>query len=114
MIVDIILFELFLFWSYLFFLIKNSFSDMNNVIFKIFISNISILTFIITIIMGLMKFDLFFVLLSVSIVMFSINFIYDHVKKKYYFYSKKYYFVDKIKPMLDFIFIAFISFNIYY
>jgi len=52
MIVDIILFELFLFWSYLFFLIKNSFSDMNNVIFKIFISNISILKFIITIIMG--------------------------------------------------------------
>ncbi len=114
MFTDIIFFELLLFWSYFFIVIKKSFSNTINIIFKLFISNISVITFVATIIMGLIKFDLIFVLMSVLIIMILTNFTYDLIRKKYDLYSNKYYFVNKIKPMLDCLLITFISFNIYY
>ena len=114
MIAEIFIFELLLIWSYFFIAIKKSFSITTNVIFTIFISNISIITFITTIIMGLVKFDLFFVIVSVSIIMISINYTYDYFERRYEVYSKKYYLINKIKPALDCLLILFISFNIYY
>ena len=114
MIADLFIFELLLIWSYFFIVIKKSFSTTTNVIFKIFISNISIITFVTTIIMGLVKFDLFFVVVSVSIIMISINYTYDYCKRRYEVYSKKYNLINKIKPLLDCLLILFISINIYY
>ncbi len=114
MLLDIILFELLLIWSYFFIVMKNSFSNTLNLFLKLFISNISIITFITTIVMGLIKFDLIFVIMSVLIIMILINFIYEYVGKKYAFYSNRYYFVNKIKPLLDCLLITFISLNIYY
>ena len=83
MFTDIIFFELLLFWSYFFIVIKKSFSNTINIIFKLFISNISVITFVATIIMGLIKFDLIFVLMSVLIIMILTNFTYDLIRKKY-------------------------------
>jgi len=113
MIADVLIFELLIIWSYFFIVVKKSFLTMTNEILTFFISNISIITFVTTIIMGLIKFDLFFVLMSVSIIMISINLFYDYFKRRYNIYSRKYYLVNKIKPVLDCLLILFISFNIY-
>ena len=101
MILDIFIFESLLFWSYFFISIKETFSPKLNKFYIVFISNISVFTFISSIIMGLIKFDLFFVLVSILIIMVSINFTYDFFKSKYDLYSKKFYLINKIKPMLD-------------
>ena len=114
MIMDILLFELLLIWSYFFIVIKKAFSTTTNVIFTIFISNISLITFVTTIIMVLMKCELFFVIMSVSIIMISLNLTYDYFKRRYDVYSKRYNLVNKIKPVLDCLLILFISYNIYY
>jgi len=89
MILDIFIFESLLFWSYFFISIKETFSPKLNKFYIVFISNISVFTFISSIIMGLIKFDLFFVLVSILIIMVSINFTYDFFKSKYDLYSKK-------------------------
>ncbi len=114
MILDIFIFESLLFWSYFFISIKETFSPKLNKFYIVFISNISVFTFISSIIMGLIKFDLFFVLVSILIIMVSINFTYDFFKSKYDLYSKKFYLINKIKPVLDYLLIFFISINIYY
>ena len=114
MILDIFIFESLLFWSYFFIVTKKSFSLKLKRFYIVFISNISVLTFISSILMGLIKFELFFVLVSILIVMISINFTYDFFKRKYDVYSRKYNLINKIKPVLDCLLIFFISVNIYY
>ena len=71
---EIIIFELVLIWSYFFVVIKKIFSFNKNILFSIFVSNISLLTFIGTIVMGLFKFDIIFVVFSVSLVMIGMHF----------------------------------------
>ena len=66
---DIILFEIILAWSYFFIVVKKFFTFKKNFLFTIFIGNISLLTFIVTIVMGLINFEFLFVLTSVIIVM---------------------------------------------
>ena len=114
MIIDILIFECFLIWSYFFIIAKKVISFKTNVIFSIFISNISLITFVTTIIMGLTIFDLFFVVMSVSIIMIFINFTYEYLNRRYEVYVKRYNLVSKIKPVLDCLLIVFISFKIYY
>ena len=58
--IEILIFELVLIWSYFFVVIKKIFSFSKNILFSIFVSNISLITFIGTIIMGLFKFDIIF------------------------------------------------------
>ena len=57
---EIIIFEFVLIWSYFFVVIQKIFSFSKNILFSIFVSNISLLTFIGTIILGLFKFDIIF------------------------------------------------------
>ncbi len=83
MITEIIFFEFLLIWSYFFVVIKKIFSFNKNLLFSIFVSNISLLTFIGTIIMGLFKFDIIFVILSVSFVMIGIHYLYDTIRRRY-------------------------------
>ena len=109
---EIIIFELILVWSYFFVVIKKIFSFSKNILFSIFVSNVSLFTFIGTIIMGLFKFDIIFVVMSVSIVMITIHLLYDSVRRRYDILSKKNQNFNKIKPVLDYSVMALILFKI--
>ena len=109
---EIIIFELILVWSYFFVVIKKIFSFSKNILFSIFVSNISLFTFIGTIIMGLFKFDIIFVVMSVSIVMITMHLLYDSVRRRYDILSKKNQNFNKIKPVLDYSVMALILFKI--
>ena len=109
---EIIIFELVLIWSYFFVVIKKIFSFSKNILFSIFVSNISLLTFIGTIVMGLFKFDIIFVVLSVSLVMVGMHLLYDTIRRRYDILSKKNQNFNKIKPVLDYSVMALILFKI--
>jgi|TARA_B100002052_G_scaffold242580_1_gene227458 hypothetical protein len=109
---EIIIFELLLIWSYFFVVIKKIFSFSKNILFSIFVSNISLLTFIGTIVMGLFKFDIIFVVLSVSLVMVGMHLLYDTIRRRYDILSKKNQNFNKIKPVLDYSVMALILFKI--
>ena len=109
---EIIIFEFILIWSYFFVVIQKIFSFSKNILFSIFVSNISLLTFIGTILMGLFKFDIFFVVFSVSIVMIGMHLLYDSIRRRYDILSKKNQNFDKIKPVLDYSVMALILFKI--
>ena len=109
---EIIIFELVLIWSYFFVVIKKIFSFSKNILFSIFVSNISLLTFIGTIVMGLFKFDIIFVVFSVSLVMVGIHLLYDTIRRRYDILSKKNQNFNKIKPVLDYSVMALILFKI--
>ena len=109
---EIIIFELLLIWSYFFVVIKKIFSFSKNLLFSIFVSNISLLTFIGTIVMGLFKFDIIFVVFSVSLVMIGMHLLYDTIRRRYDILSKKNQYFDKIKPVLDYSVMALILFKI--
>ena len=109
---EIIIFELVLIWSYFFVVIKKIFSFSKNILFSIFVSNISLLTFIGTIVMGLFKFDIIFVIFSVSLVMVGMHLLYDTVRRRYDILSKKNQNFNKIKPVLDYSVMALILFKI--
>ena len=109
---EIIIFELVLIWSYFFVVIKKFFSFSKNILFSIFVSNISLLTFIGTIVMGLFKFDIIFVVFSVSLVMLGMHLLYDTIRRRYDILSKKNQNFDKIKPVLDYSVMALILFKI--
>ena len=109
---EIIIFELILVWSYFFVVIKKIFSFSKNILFSIFVSNISLFTFIGTIIMGLFKFDIIFVLMSVSIVMIVTHLLYDSIRRRYDILRKKNQNFNKIKPVLDYSVMALILFKI--
>ena len=109
---EIIIFEFILIWSYFFVVIKKIFSFSKNILFSIFVSNISLLTFIGTIIMGLFKFDIIFVVFSVSIVMIGMHLLYDSIKRRYDILSKKNHHLTKIKPVLDYSVMALILYKI--
>ena len=109
---EIVIFELVLIWSYFFVVIKKIFSFSKNILFSIFVSNISLLTFIGTIVMGLFKFDVIFVLFSVSLVMIGMHLLYDTIRRRYDILSKKNQNFDKIKPVLDYSVMALILFKI--
>ena len=109
---EIIIFELILVWSYFFVVIKKIFSFSKNILFSIFVSNVSLFTFIGTIIMGLFKFDIIFVVMSVSIVMITMHLLYDSVRRRYDILSKKNQIFNKIKPVLDYSVMALILFKI--
>ena len=109
---EILIFELILVWSYFFVVIKKIFSFSKNILFSIFVSNISLFTFIGTIIMGLFKFDIIFVLMSVSIVMIVTHLLYDSVRRRYDILRKKNQNFNKIKPVLDYSVMAIILFKI--
>lgn len=109
---EIIIFELLLIWSYFFVVIKKIFSFSKNILFSIFVSNISLLTFIGTIVMGLFKFDIIFVVLSVSLVMVGMHLLYDTIRRRYDILSKKNQNFNKIKPVLDYSVMALILYKI--
>ncbi len=109
---EIIIFELVLIWSYFFVVIKKIFSFSKNILFSIFVSNISLLTFIGTIVMGLFKFDIIFVIFSVSLVMVGMHLLYDTIRRRYDILSKKNQNFNKIKPVLDYSVMALILFKI--
>ena len=109
---EIIIFELILVWSYFFVVIKKIFSFSKNILFSIFVSNISLFTFIGTIIMGLFKFDIIFVVMSVSVVMILTHLLYDSVRRRYDILRKKNQNFNKIKPVLDYSVMAIILFKI--
>ena len=109
---EILIFELVLIWSYFFVVIKKIFSFSKNILFSIFVSNISLLTFIGTIVMGLFKFDVIFVLFSVFLVMTGMHLLYDTIRRRYDILSKKNQNFDKIKPVLDYSVMALILFKI--
>ena len=109
---EIIIFEFVLIWSYFFVVIQKIFSFSKNILFSIFVSNISLLTFIGTIIMGLFKFDIIFVLFSVSLVMIGMHLLYDSIKRRYDILSKKNHHLSKIKPVLDYSVMALILYKI--
>ena len=109
---EILIFELILVWSYFFVVIKKIFSFSKNILFSIFVSNISLFTFIGTIIMGLFKFDIIFVVMSVSVVMILTHLLYDSVRRRYDILRKKNQNFNKIKPVLDYSVMALILFKI--
>ena len=109
---EILIFELILVWSYFFVVIKKIFSFSKNILFSIFVSNISLFTFIGTIIMGLFKFDIIFVVMSVSVVMILTHLLYDSVRRRYDILRKKNQNFNKIKPVLDYSVMAIILFKI--
>ena len=109
---EIIIFELVLIWSYFFVVIKKIFSFSKNILFSIFVSNISLLTFIGTIVMGLFKFDIIFVVFSVSLIMVGMHLLYDTIRRRYDILSKKNQNFNKIKPVLDYSVMALILFKI--
>ena len=110
--IEILIFELVLIWSYFFVVIKKIFSFSKNILFSIFVSNISLITFIGTIIMGLFKFDIIFVVFSVSIVMIGMHLLYDSIRRRYDILSKKNENLSKIKPVLDYSVMALILYKI--
>tara|TARA_B100000035_G_C20663942_1_gene406598 strand:- start:105 stop:446 length:342 start_codon:yes stop_codon:yes gene_type:complete len=109
---EILIFELILVWSYFFVVIKKIFSFSKNILFSIFVSNISLFTFIGTIIMGLFKFDIIFVVMSVSVVMILTHLLYDSVRRRYDILRKKNQNFNKIKPVLDYSVMAIVLFKI--
>ena len=109
---EIIIFELVLIWSYFFVVIQKIFSFSKNILFSIFVTNISLLTFIGTIILGLFKFDIIFVVFSVSLVMIGMHLLYDSIKRRYDILSKKNHNLSKIKPVLDYSVMALILYKI--
>ena len=109
---EFIIFELVLIWSYFFVVIQKIFSFSKNILFSIFVSNISLLTFVGTIIMGLFKFDIIFVVFSVSLVMIGMHLLYDSIKRRYDILSKKNHHLSKIKPVLDYSVMALILYKI--
>ena len=109
---EIIIFEIVLIWSYFFVVIKKIFSFSKNSLVSIFVSNISLLTFIGTIVMGLFKFDIIFVVFSVSLVMVGMHLLYDTIRRRYDILSKKNQNFNKIKPVLDYSVMALILFKI--
>jgi len=110
--IEIFIFEFVLIWSYFFVVIKKIFSFSKNILFSIFVSNISLLTFIGTIILGLFKFDIIFVVFSVSLVMIGMHLLYDSIKRRYDILSKKNHHLSKIKPVLDYSVMALILYKI--
>ena len=62
--------------------------------------------------MGLFKFDIIFVVFSVSLVMIGMHLLYDTVRRRYDILSKKNQNFDKIKPVLDYSVMALILFKI--
>jgi hypothetical protein len=62
--------------------------------------------------MGLFKFDIIFVVMSVSIVMITMHLLYDSVRRRYDILSKKNQNFNKIKPVLDYSVMALILFKI--
>ena len=62
--------------------------------------------------MGLFKFDIIFVILSVSLVMIGIHYLYDTIRRRYDILSKKNDNFNKIKPVLDYSVMALILFKI--
>tara|TARA_B100000161_G_C33297233_1_gene301261 strand:- start:1 stop:342 length:342 start_codon:yes stop_codon:yes gene_type:complete len=109
---EIIIFEFVLIWSYFFVVIQKIFSFSKNILFSIFVSNISLLTFIGIIILGLFKFDIIFVVFSVSLVMIGMHLLYDSIKRRYDILSKKNHHLSKIKPVLDYSVMALILYKI--
>tara|TARA_B100001287_G_scaffold137990_1_gene116199 strand:- start:170 stop:511 length:342 start_codon:yes stop_codon:yes gene_type:complete len=109
---EFIIFELVLIWSYFFVVIQKIFSFSKNILFSIFVSNISLLTFIGIIILGLFKFDIIFVVFSVSLVMIGMHLLYDSIKRRYDILSKKNHHLSKIKPVLDYSVMALILYKI--
>ena len=61
--------------------------------------------------MGLFKFDIIFVILSVSRVMIGIHYLYDTIRRRYDILSKNDNF-NKIKPVLDYSVMALILYKI--
>ena len=112
MMLEVIIFEFVLIWSYFFVVIQKIFSFSKNILFSIFVSNISLLTFIGTIILGLFKFDIIFVVFSVSLVMIGMHLLYDSIKRRYDILSKKNHHLSKIKPVLDYSVMALILYKI--
>ena len=112
MMLEVIIFEFILIWSYFFVVIQKIFSFSKNILFSIFVSNISLLTFVGTIIMGLFKFDIIFVVFSVSLVMIGMHLLYDSIKRRYDILSKKNHHLSKIKPVLDYSVMALILYKI--
>ena len=62
--------------------------------------------------MGLFKFDIIFVILSVSLVMIGIHYLYDTIRRRYDILSKKNENFSKIKPVLDYSVMALILYKI--
>jgi hypothetical protein len=62
--------------------------------------------------MGLFKFDIIFVILSVSLVMIGIHYLYDTIRRRYDILSKKNDNFNKIKPVLDYSVMALILYKI--
>ena len=62
--------------------------------------------------MGLFKFDIIFVILSVSFVMIGIHYLYDTIRRRYDIFSKKNDNFNKIKPVLDYSVMALILYKI--
>ena len=62
--------------------------------------------------MGLFKFDIIFVVLSVSLVMVGMHLLYDTIRRRYDILSKKNQNFNKIKPVLDYSVMALILFKI--
>ena len=62
--------------------------------------------------MGLFKFDIIFVVFSVSIIMICIHLLYDKLRRRYDILSKRNQNLDKIKPVLDYSVMALILFKI--
>ena len=110
--VDIFLFEFILLWSYFFIVLKKFFTFKSNLLFTIFVSNISLFTFIITIIMGLMNFEFLIVLASMVIVMISVNFLFRFIYIQYLKLSKKVSQLERIKPVIEYGIIIFVIYKI--
>ena len=62
--------------------------------------------------MGLFKFDIIIVILSVSLVMIGIHYLYDTIRRRYDILSKKNDNFNKIKPVLDYSVMALILYKI--
>lgn len=110
--IDIILFEFLLLWSYFFIVSKKFFKFKTNLLFTIFIYNISLVTFIFTIIMGLNNFDFLFVLGSAITAMLSINFLFRNINILYQKISKKISNIEQIKPVFDYGLLIFLVYKI--
>ena len=110
--IDIILFEFILLWSYFFVVLKKFFTFKTNLIFSIFVSNISLLTFIFTIVMGLRNFEFIFVLVSVVLVMMTVQLLFSQIYIQYLKLSKKLKQIEMVKPALEYGLIVFIIYKI--
>ena len=110
--IDIILFEFILLWSYFFVVLKKFFTFKTNLFFAIFVSNISLLTFIFTIVMGLRNFEFIFVLVSVVLVMMTVPLLFSQIYIQYLKLSKKLKQIEMVKPALEYGLIVFIIYKI--